>query len=64
MNLFKKQDQTTDMENKLMVTKQERKGGINQEFGVNRYTLLYKIDKQQEPTVQHRELYSIPCNNL
>ena len=34
-----------------MVTKQERKGGINQEFGVNRYTLLYKIDKQQEPTV-------------
>ena len=64
MHLFKKQDQTTDMENKLMVTKQERKGGINQEFGVNRYTLLYKIDKQQEPTVQHRELYSIPCNNL
>ena len=66
MNLYKEKEQTTDIENKLMVTKQERKGkeGINWEFGVNRYTLLYKIDKQQEPTVQHRELYSIPCNNL
>ena len=32
-------------------TKQQRKGGINWEFGVNRYTLLYKVDKQQEPTV-------------
>ena len=35
-------------------------GGINQEFGFNRYTLLYiKLDNQQGPTVQNRELYSI-----
>ena len=34
-----------------MVSKGERGGGINQEFGINRYTLLYKIDKQQGPTV-------------
>ena len=27
-------------------------------------TTIYKIDKQQGPTVQHRELYSISCNNL
>ena len=25
-------------------------------------TTIYKIDKQQGPTVQHRELYSISCN--
>ena len=23
-------------------------------------TIIYKIDKQQGPTVEHRELYSIP----
>ena len=28
------------------------------------YTVVNKIDKQQGPTVQHRELYSISCNNL
>ena len=28
------------------------------------YTLIYKVDKQQGPTVQHRELYSVPSNNL
>ena len=28
------------------------------------HTTIYKIDKQQEPTVQHRELYSILSNNL
>ena len=32
----------TDIENKLMVTKGERGGGgINEEFGIKRYTLLY-----------------------
>ena len=32
----------TDIANKLMVTKGERwGGGINCEFGINRYTLLY-----------------------
>ena len=52
----------TDTENKLMVTKG---GGINQEFEIKTYILLYKkIDKQQGPNAQHRELYSIYCNNL
>ena len=32
----------TDLENKLRVTKGERLwGGINEEFGINIYTLLY-----------------------
>ena len=25
---------------------------------------MYKIEKQQGPTVQHRELYSMSCNKL
>ena len=25
-------------------------------------TTIHKMDKQQGPTVQHRELYSIPCD--
>ena len=25
---------------------------------------IFKTDQQQGPTIQHRELYSIPCNNL
>ncbi len=36
-----------------MITKGERRGGINEEFGINIYTPLYiyKIDNQQGPTV-------------
>ena len=30
-----------------MATKGERGGGINQEFGINIHTTVYKIDKQQ-----------------
>ena len=30
-----------DIENKFMVTKGERGGGINLEFGINKYKLLY-----------------------
>ena len=40
----------TDLENKLMVTKGEKRGGgINLEVGINIYT-LYKTDRQG-PTV-------------
>ena len=28
------------------------------------HTAVYKIDKQQVPTVQPRELYSVSLNNL
>jgi len=42
MNLFAKQ-RLIDLENKLMVTKRERRGRgrINWEFGIDIYTLLY-----------------------
>ena len=42
MNLFTEQKQTHSVENKLMVTKGEMGGGgINWEFGINRYKILY-----------------------
>ena len=41
MNLFKNQKQTTDIENKLMDTKVDSRGEINEEFGMNLYILVY-----------------------
>ena len=40
--------------------RQDKSGAWNQQI----QTIMYKIDKQQGPTVQHRELYSLHCNNL
>ena len=33
-------------------------------LGLIHITTTDKIDKQRGPSVQHRELYLIPCNNL
>ena len=41
-----------------------RQGGINQGFRINIFITVYKIDKQQGPIVQPRELYLMPCNNV
>ena len=44
----------------------QREGGGRDKFGVwdlYIHTTIYKIDKQQRPTVQHRELYSVSYNN-
>ena len=42
MNLFMKQEQTHNMENTLMVSQGEGGGeGINQEFQISRFRLLY-----------------------
>ena len=40
MNLLAKQKQRTDTENKLTDTKVERGAGMNQEIGIDTYTLL------------------------
>ena len=37
-------------------------GGKDLEFGISRCKLLYWMNKQQGPTGQHRELYSISCD--
>ena len=45
-----------------MVTKGEMwRGGPWDE---HTHTTMYKIDNQEGRTVEHRELYSIFCNNL
>ena len=52
------------MENKLLAIKGERGWGMGK-LGVWHQqikTTIYKVDKQQSPTVQHRELYSVSCN--
>ena len=51
----------TDIDNKLMVTKEGR--GQERDklafWDEQKQTITYKIDKQQGPAVQHRELYSV-----
>ena len=62
MNLFTKQKQTHRHRKQTYgYQRGNMGGGINQEFWNNIYTLVYKVDKQQGPTVQHREPYSIFC---
>ena len=64
MNLFTKQKQT-HIENKLMITKGGR--GRRDKLGVwdeQIHTTIYKIDKQQGPTVWHRELYSVSYKSI
>ena len=66
MILFTKQKQTHRHIRQAMVTNGERgRGGINQEYGVNRNTLLY-VKQIKVLIMQHRKLYSIPImiNNL
>ena len=63
MNLFMKQIDS-DIENQLMVIKREREqrrdklGVWDQQI----QTTIYKIEKQQGPTVKHRKLYPISCD--
>ena len=68
MNLFTKQIQTHRLR-KQTYGSHKRKKVERDKLGVqdeNIHTTVYKIDSQQGPTVQHRELNSIFCitNNL
>ena len=49
-----------DIENRLVAKGEWVEGGMDWEFGI-RYKLFYvwRMDKSQDPTVNHRELYSI-----
>ena len=65
MNLLTKQKQTHRHRKQTWLPKGKGGKGINWEFKINRYTLLYiKETKQQRPPVYHRELYLIFFNNL
>ena len=48
-----------------MIT-QEVRGGRNKlgDLDCHVHITIYKTENQQEPTVEHRELYSVPCNAL
>ena len=66
MNLFTKQKQT-HRHRKQTYGYQVGKGGGRDKLGVwdqQIHTTIYKVDKQQGPTVQYRELYSISYNKL
>ena len=65
MNLFTKlfRNRLTDIKS---YDYQKRKGWgvINQDFGINKYTLLYvKNINNKDLPVEHRELYLTSCNN-
>ena len=64
--LFCCRNRLTDIENKLPFITGEG-GGCGDKLGVwdlQIHTTVCKIGKQKGFTVQHRELYSISCNNL
>ena len=52
--IYKAETDSQTLENKLMVTKRERRGE-----GYEHIHTIYKRDQQQGPIVQHRGLYSI-----
>ena len=54
----------TDIENRPVVAKGEE-GWEGDGMGVwdqQMQAIIYRMEKQQGPTVQHRELYSISCD--
>ena len=64
MNLFTKQKQT-HRHRKQTYGYQGGKGVREDKLGVRDQqiqTTIFKIDKQQRPTIQHKELYSISCS--
>ena len=65
MNLFTKWKQTHRHDKQPNGYQRGNVGeGINQKLGFSTHTTIYKMDNQQEPTVQYRELYSIFYTNL
>ena len=67
MNFFTKQKQTHRHRKQMYGYQRgnEAGEGINWEFEINIYTLtIYKLNNQKEPTVQHKEVYSMSCHNL
>ena len=54
-NLFNKKKQTQRQNKQTIVTKAER-----EEEGIQ--TTIHKIEKQEDPTVYHTELYSVSSN--
>ena len=67
MNLFTKQKQTYRYRRQTHGYQRGNVGGGNGKLGAwdeHIHTTVYKTDNQRGPTVQHREVYSIFCDNL
>ena len=64
MNLFTKLKQNHGQKTNLWLPKEKGEGDKLGVWNQQIHTTIYKIDKQQGPTVWHRELYSISCNKL
>ena len=61
--LFMKKKQIHRHKKKIMVTKRDLAGGINQEFRISRQTLLYIKQVNKDLTVQYRELCVLGNSN-
>ena len=65
MNLLIKQKQTHRHRKQTYGYQREKEGRDKLSvWNQQTQTTIYKTDKQQGPTVQHRELDSISCNKL
>ena len=62
--IYKTEMDSQTKKTNFMVIKGERKGGMHRSWDQDTHTTLCKTDKQQGPTVQHRERHSVFCNNL
>ena len=51
MNWFTKQEQTGRQENKLSYQRGNGEGGINEKLGLADTNTIYKVEKQQGPTI-------------
>lgn len=49
-----KQNRLADLENRLVTTAGRRE--VDWEFGTNRCSIIYRMDKQQNAIVHHRDI--------
>ena len=59
-----KEQKQTHRHKKTNLRREKEGKGVNQEFGIKTHSTICKIDNQQGPTLWHRELQSVPSNDL
>ena len=64
MNLFTQQKQTHRHREQTHGYQRGRNVGINWEFGINGYTLMYKIETTKIYHITQRTIYSMYYNKL
>ena len=61
--LIYKTEKDSDSENEFKVAKEEGLGEQIGSWDAHAHTAIFKMDNQQGPTVQHRELCSMLCGS-